>query len=40
MIKGTRIELRAVTREDLAREFKWRNDEEFAKLAAGSGAAQ
>ena len=36
MIKGTKIELRPVSLEDIKKTYEWRNDEETAKLAAGS----
>ncbi len=40
MIKGERVELRPVTEADLVRLFEWRNDEEVARWAAGSEAAE
>lgn len=38
MLKGEKIELRPVTKADLNNQFKWRNNEEFANMAAGSEA--
>jgi RimJ/RimL family protein N-acetyltransferase len=40
LIKGERVELRPVTEADLVRQFEWRNDEEVARWAAGSEAAE
>ncbi len=37
MIKGQKVELRPVSLEDYKRIFEWRNDEETAKLIAGTG---
>ncbi|HET7580922.1 MAG TPA: GNAT family protein [Bacillales bacterium] len=36
MITGTKIELRPVSLEDFKRTYEWRNDENFAKMGAGS----
>jgi RimJ/RimL family protein N-acetyltransferase len=37
MITGLKVELRPVSLEDFKRTYEWRNDEETAKLEAGSG---
>lgn len=39
MIKGNRIELRPASKKDFIRQVEWRNDENTARLAAGSYAA-
>ncbi|PKR85401.1 GNAT family N-acetyltransferase [Heyndrickxia camelliae] len=36
MITGVKVELRPVSLEDYKRSYEWRNDEEFAKMAAGA----
>ncbi|MBT2291500.1 GNAT family N-acetyltransferase [Paenibacillus albidus] len=36
MITGTKVELRPVSLEDFRRTYEWRNDEETAKLEAGT----
>lgn len=38
MLKGEKVELRSVTKADLQNQFKWRNEEGFASLAAGTDA--
>jgi RimJ/RimL family protein N-acetyltransferase len=37
MIKGQKVELRPVSIEDYKRIYEWRNDEETARLIAGTG---
>ncbi|WP_257350360.1 GNAT family N-acetyltransferase [Pseudalkalibacillus decolorationis] len=37
MITGKKVELRPVSLEDFKRTYQWRNDEETAKLEAGTG---
>lgn len=40
MLKGEKTELRPVTKEDLKNQYKWRNNEAIANLAAGSDSFQ
>lgn len=39
MLKGKFVELRPVTKDDLKDQYRWRNDEAFANLAAGAESA-
>jgi hypothetical protein len=36
MITGKKVELRPMSKEDYIRTYEWRNDEETAKLEAGT----